>query len=106
MSKTQKDEDGNPAPLVPFFLKGNFKPVKEESQYKVVRITEGTVPKDINGTFLKNGPNQYLDDADTRRSHWFAGDGMLHALYISKGDIYYCNRFTKTNKYQLEKNTQ
>ena len=57
LSKTKKDKDGRPLPLVPFFLKGNFKPMLVESAYKVVDITEGKVPNDISGTFLKNGPN-------------------------------------------------
>lgn len=56
LSDTKKDKDGRPLPLVPFFLKGNFKPVLKESQYKVTKIV-GQIPKDINGTFIKNGPN-------------------------------------------------
>lgn len=65
-------------------------------------INEGQVPKDINGTFLKNGPNQRLDCPDTGRTHWFAGDGMLHALCLSNGQLYYCNRFSRTEKYKHE----
>lgn len=57
MSKTKKDEEGNPLPLVPFFLRGNYAPVEHEASYKVLNIVEGKVPTDINGTFLKNGSN-------------------------------------------------
>jgi len=34
------------------------------------------------------------------RSHWFAGDGMLHALCLSKGELFYSNRYTKTEKFK------
>ena len=57
LSETKKDKDGRPLPLVPFFYKGNFKPILTESAYKVVDIAEGKVPNDIRGTLLKNGPN-------------------------------------------------
>lgn len=65
-------------------------------------IREGAVPKDLNGTFLKNGPNQRYEDSDTMRSHWFAGDGMLHAICLSNSELFYCNRFSRTGKYNLE----
>jgi len=31
MSKDKKDKDGNPLPAVPFFMRGNFAPVKDEA---------------------------------------------------------------------------
>lgn len=46
-----------------------------------------------------------MEDSDTNRSHWFAGDGMLHAICISKGELFYCNRWTKTDKFKLELRT-
>lgn len=85
MSKDRKDKDGNPLEVVPFFLRGNFAPVDQEVSYKILNITEGDVPRDINGTFLRNGPNLRTDDSDTKRSHWFAGDSMIHAVCIKNG---------------------
>ena len=41
----------------PPMVVGNFKPIQIESAYKVVNVIEGKVPKDIRGTFLKNGAN-------------------------------------------------
>lgn len=105
MSQDRKDKDGNPLPAEPFFLKGNFASVDHEVSYKVLKISEGVVPKDLNGTFLRNGPNLRCDDSDTKRSHWFAGDSMIHAVCLSKGQLYYCNRYTKTDKYVQEKKT-
>ena len=80
-----KDKNGNPLPAVPFFFRGNFAPTSHEVSYKVLNISEGDIPLDINGTFLRNGPNIRTDDSDTMRSHWFAGDGMLHAVCINHG---------------------
>lgn len=34
--------------------------------------------------------------------HWFDGDGMVHALRIKGGKIYYCNRYTETPRYLHE----
>lgn len=86
-SKLKTDPSKNPV------LKGNFAPVKDESSYEIVKILEGAVPEDINGVYLRNGPNaKYL--ADNGRYHWFDGDSMIHALRIKNGQLYYCNRYT------------
>lgn len=78
-------------------LKGNFKPVNEESSYEVAKILEGAVPTDINGVYLRNGPNaKFLPD--NKRFHWFDGDSMIHALRIKDGKMFYCNRYAKTPK--------
>lgn len=103
MSKDRKDKDGNPLPVIPFFMKGNFAPVKDEMQYKIVKILEGKVPTDLNGTFIRNGPNIKTDDSDTGQKHWFGGDGMLHAVCINHGQLLYCNTYVKTIKYLKEK---
>ena len=76
--------------FVPFFKKGNYLPVSQELQYEISKISEGSVPKDINGTFLKNGPNPILED----NGHWFDGDGMVHAFNFKNGALFYCNRWT------------
>lgn len=47
---------------------------------------------------MKNGPNpKYLSASG--RHHWFDGDGMVHAIKITGGKLYYCNRYIKTPKY-------
>lgn len=79
----------------------------KESTYQCEKITKGKVPSDLYGTYLYNTPNPYLPDSDTKRSHWFAGDGMVHAITLGpgkdgKGSINYCNRYSKTNKFLVE----
>ena len=54
------------------FLNGEFfSPVKNESIITQFEI-EGTVPSDINGLFLRIGPNQDL--MNPGRGHWFTGN--------------------------------
>lgn len=50
--------DGTERKVITFSLKGNFKPVDEELSYKVDDIVYGSVPTDLNGTYLKNSANQ------------------------------------------------
>jgi len=64
-----------------FFEKGNFAPIHKEVEYEIKDIEKGKVPDDIRGAFVKNGPNnQYATELGN--SHWFEGDGMLHAISI------------------------
>lgn len=88
--------------FVPFFRKGNYLPVKKETQYKVEKFSFGAVPKDISGTYLKNGPNSIIDDV---KAHWFDGDGMIHAFNFKDGELLYCNRWTQTEKCKNDQKT-
>ena len=54
---------------------------------------EGSVPKDINGVYLRNGPNAKMTPSNGRY-HWFDGDSMIHAFRIKDGRIFYCNKYT------------
>jgi len=89
------------ANLVPFSMRGNFKSVDSELMYNPTEVLKGRIPTDINGTFLKNGPNLKTKTA-VKREHWFAGDGMIHAIMISDGVLSYANKFTRTNKFISE----
>jgi len=39
------------------FLLGNFSPIEVESLFEDLQEIEGKVPKDVNGVYLRNGPN-------------------------------------------------
>lgn len=82
-------------------LKGNFAPVYDEKSYEVIKVVEGSVPTDINGVYLRNGPNPKFMPA-TNRNHWFDGDSMIHAFRIKNGQMFYCNRYTQTPKLKRE----
>ena len=76
-----------------YALKGNFAPIDKELQYEIEKtmIKEGAIPKDINGVFLRNGPNLIINPPHNRY-HWFDGDGHIHGFRIKEGKAFYCNR--------------
>ena len=66
-------------------LIGNFAPIRMESSIDDV-IIEGEIPKEINGTYYRNGPDpKFPPRGDS--SHWFGGDGMIHAFHINDGKV-------------------
>nr|BAF36654.1 carotenoid cleavage dioxygenase [Chrysanthemum x morifolium] len=83
-----------------YVLSHNFSPVNELPPTECEMI-EGTLPSCLDGAYFRNGPNpQYLPRGPY---HLFDGDGMLHAIRISKGKATFCSRYVKTYKYQTEK---
>jgi len=84
-----KDKKPNP------ILVQNFGPIKTEQSYAVSKVTGGKIPTDINGIYLRNGPDpKYLPDNQSH--HWFDGDAMVHAMRIKDGELYYCNRWLES----------
>ena len=80
-------------------LIGGFAPLQMECDAPDL-IIEGEVPRDLNGTFYRNGPNPQF--APRGAHHWFGGDGMLHAFMIEDGRVAYRNRWVRTIKWQTE----
>ncbi|MFJ2513138.1 carotenoid oxygenase family protein [Streptomyces griseoviridis] len=75
-------------------LSGRFAPVTEEVDAVDLEI-EGRLPDELDGLYLRNGPNprftpigSYLYPLD--------GDGMLHGVWMSGGRARYRNRFVRT----------
>src|SRR5437588_9569347 len=62
---------GNP------YLAGLYAPVAEERTDEGLEVI-GELPPDLDGVYLRNGPNPQF--APTGRYHWFDGDGMVHAV--------------------------
>jgi len=60
------------------YLTGNFGPLGSGDDIKDLKIV-GEIPASLCGTFSRNGPNPQFVPRDPNH-HWFAGDGMLHAL--------------------------
>ena len=72
-------------------LQGNNAPVYEEITADDLEVI-GEIPKDLNGNFLRTGPNPYyVPDED--RYHIFDGDAMQHAVAIKDGKATYRNEF-------------
>ncbi len=75
------------------FLKGNFAPVHEEGNWNDLKIV-GAIPEELNGLFVRNGPNPQFPPRGPY--HWFDGDGMLHGLWLRQGKARYANRYVVT----------
>ncbi len=60
------------------------------------------MPRELNGTLFRNGPNPQFPDA-SGHAHWFTGDGMLHAFTLDDGKASYRNRWVRTPKWQAER---
>jgi carotenoid cleavage dioxygenase-like enzyme len=85
------------------FLQGCFAPIDTEYDLPTLPIT-GEVPRDLNGSFYRNGPN--VKFAPRGDYHLFAGDGMTHAFHIEDGNVGYRNRWIQTAKFKLENELQ
>ena len=74
------------------YLQNNFAGVADETTATNLQVT-GTIPADLNGRFLRNGPNPGAD-VDTGSYHWFTGRGMVHGLRLNEGRAdWYHSRF-------------
>jgi carotenoid cleavage dioxygenase-like enzyme len=72
-------------------LEGNYKPVLEEITAENLEVI-GQIPTDVEGHFLRVGPNPYYVP-DVAKYHLFDGDGMIHSVHINAGKATYRNRF-------------
>ncbi|MFE6779102.1 carotenoid oxygenase family protein [Streptomyces sp. NPDC057676] len=56
----------------------------------------GRVPRDLDGRYLRNGPNP-LGLEDPRAHHWMQGDGMVHGVRLRNGRAeWYRNRWIRS----------
>ncbi len=85
------------------YLEGNFAPWRSEDNFDQLTVL-GSIPKDLDGVLLRNGPNPQFDPLGTY--HWFEGDGMLHAIRFKDGRASYDNRWIRTERFQLENKAQ
>lgn len=81
------------------FLSENFGPIDDEISLDNLSI-EGTIPKALQGTYMRNGPNLRFEPLGDY--HWFDGDGMLHAVDLSDGKARYRNRWIQSAGLQAE----
>lgn len=75
-------------------------PRAEELHTPALKL-DGQLPKGLAGTFYRNGPACH-ERGDRRYSHWFDGDGMVHAYRFGDGRISHHARFVETPKYRAE----
>lgn len=85
LSACSQDVSDNP------YLANNFGPVEMESTVENLTVT-GSIPAELRGRFLRNGPNpgSEIDGG----YHWFTGRGMVHGLRLNDGRAeWYRNRY-------------
>jgi len=76
-----------------FFQRDNFAPVTDELTEFDLPV-EGAIPAELDGWYLRNGPNPRQATA-----HWFTGDGMIHGIELRDGKaVSYRNRWTRTDR--------
>ncbi len=81
------------------FLNFPWGPIQMECEAHDL-VIEGEIPKDLNGTLYRAGPNQRFKPRG--EYHLFAGDGMVHAFHIADGQVDYINRWIRTAKFNIE----
>ncbi|MFI7131138.1 carotenoid oxygenase family protein [Nonomuraea sp. NPDC050153] len=89
------DESGEPNP----YLLGVYAPVQDEITADELTVI-GRIPADLNGVYLRNGPNARYPMKG--RYHWFDGDGMVHAVHFENGRARYRNRWVRTRAFEAE----
>ena len=80
-------------------LEGNNAPVHQEDRWDELEVI-GQVPTDMNGLYVRNGPNSFFEPE--WRYHAYDGDGMLHAVRFHNGHASYRNKWVKTEGLQEE----
>jgi carotenoid cleavage dioxygenase len=80
--------------VFPVFRTGNYAPVHDELTAFDLPV-EGRIPAELNGWYLRNGPNPR-----SGRGHWCVGDGMVHGIRLENGRAaWYRNRWVRTESF-------
>jgi carotenoid cleavage dioxygenase-like enzyme len=80
-----------------FFRRGNYAPVEDELTELDLPV-DGAVPAELNGWYLRNGPNPRQAGA-----HWFTGEGMIHGVRLEGGRAkWYRNRWVRTDSFEKD----
>ncbi len=81
-------------------LMNNFAPLRAEFGPAPLKLLSGKVPADLNGVYLRAGPN--IRFAPEGRYHPFDGDGMIHAAHFENGAVTYRSRWVRTDAWKEE----
>jgi carotenoid cleavage dioxygenase-like enzyme len=84
-----------PETVFPVFRTGNYAPVHDELTEFDLPV-EGSIPAELNGWYLRNGPNPRAGEG-----HWCVGDGMVHGVRLENGRAaWYRNRWVRTESFE------
>jgi carotenoid cleavage dioxygenase-like enzyme len=84
------------------YLQGNYAPVLDEHVNAPTTIISGVIPDDVEGLFLRIGPNPIAHHV-SRGYHWFDGHGMVHGMRVAQGRATYSNQWIRTPNYRLSR---
>ncbi len=79
--------------------------VDKELDEAELRLVSGSIPKQISGTFYRNGPGR-LERGGEWVHHPFDGDGMIAAFKFKNGKIRLTNRFVRTKEWKEEERSK
>ena len=93
MDTVQQSVEAQPVDVADnLYLSGVMAPVAEEVTAFDLPVT-GTLPAELDGRYLRNGPNPVAPDP--ANYHWFTGEGMVHGVRLRDGQAeWYRNRWT------------
>ena len=80
---------------------GAYCNVEEELSNVTLKVIEGSIPKEINGTFYRNGPGR-LERSGQWVHHPFDGDGMIASIKFKNGQSTFNNRYVRTQAWEEE----
>lgn len=86
---------------LPKGLLGPFTPMRFEATVEDCLVTEGAVPRELNGGFYRNGPS-WRRPTQQGITAAFATDGMIQALVFRDGRVDFRNRWIRTPKFVAE----
>ena len=61
------------------YLQGNYSPVEDESRDVNVKVISGALPENLEGIFIRIGPNPIVGHGLMKRYHWFDGHGNFYS---------------------------
>lgn len=79
----------------------NERPINFEANIDTLEVI-GSIPVQLKGIYVRNGPNPVNN---TKYTHLFTGDGMLHAFYFQNNKVSYANRWVRTKHFYQEVST-
>ncbi len=82
----------------PYLARG-FEPIRIEYDCPDLTV-EGELPRDLEGTFYRSGPNPQFSPRGSYNP--LMGDGMVHAFRVHNGKVSYRNRWVRTRQWNLE----
>lgn len=77
-----------------------YRPVRKEHRHVPAKVS-GSLPRDLEGVYLRNGTNVQFDQV-TVRAHAFNGAGMIHQVQIAGGEATYSNTYVRTPRFDFE----